>query len=55
MPKRTLSELYSEEKKQVYIQKKPRCYPEFEILAAYYKGRLARREIARTIFLFYWL
>jgi hypothetical protein len=60
MPKHKLSDLYSEEKKQGKIQvapnsiiKKPRFYPEFEILAAHYKGYLARREMARATFLFY--
>jgi len=68
MLKRKYSEICVEEKKQARkrniieiqptynsIVKKPRSYPEFEVLAAHYKGYLARREMARTIFLFYWL
>ena len=66
MPKRTLCELYSEEKKQVrkrniselqsslYIQsKRLHSYPEFNILAAYYKGLIARVEVSRKKYLFY--
>jgi hypothetical protein len=68
MAKRKLSEIYTEEKKQArkrnineiqvapnFIIKKRRSYPEFEVLAAHYKGYLARNEMARSIFLFYWL
>ena len=66
MPKRKFYDIYSEENKQGRkrnireiqvapnsIIKKPRFYPEFEVLAAYYKGYLARREMVRTKFLFY--
>jgi len=66
MPKRKLPELYLEEKKYPRKRKlqdsegklhakKPRLYPQFEVLAARLKGYLERRRIARVVFLFYWL
>ena len=68
MPKRKYNEMYIEEKKQArkrniseiqpYINqqiKKIRSYPQFNILAAHYKGYLTRIEFARELYLFYYL
>jgi len=66
MPKRKLSEAYSEEKSQArkrniseiqapsYIQsKRLHSYPEFDILAAHYKGSITRADMSRKKYLFY--
>jgi hypothetical protein len=53
MPKRKLNELYLEDVPRP--KKNYKKYPHFELLAARYKGYLARREVNKMIFLFYWL
>jgi hypothetical protein len=66
MPKHKLCDLYVEEKKQARkrniceIQptshipsKRLHSYPKFDILAAHYKGLIARVEVSRKKYLFY--
>jgi len=62
MHKRKYSELLSEEKKQGVkrkrkenntCSKKPRNYPQFEALAAHFKGYLERARYIRKIYTFY--